>query len=59
MKSPRERMMIDKFLERTLAYNARMVAAVNQHGFILIDVLQSDVAALTERRLSTLGIDKR
>ena len=52
-------MMIDKFLERTLAYNARMVAAVNQHGFILIDVLQSDVAALTERRLSTLGIDKR
>ena len=58
-KSPRERMMIDKFLERTLAYNARMVDAVSQHGFILVDVLQSNVTELTERCLSTLGIDER
>ena len=28
-KSPREQRMIDKFLERTIAYNARMVEAVN------------------------------
>ena len=55
-KSPRERMMIDKFLERTLAYNARMVAVVNQHGFTLVDVMQSNATELTERCLSTLGI---
>ena len=30
-KSPRERMMIDKFLKRTLAYNARMVQAVSEN----------------------------
>ena len=59
LKSARERMMIDRFLERTLAYNARMVAAADQHRFILIDVLQSDVKELTERRLPALGIDKR
>ena len=58
LKSPGERMMIDKFLERTLAYNACMVDAVNQHGFILVDVLQSNVIELTERCLSTLGIDE-
>ena len=58
-KSPGERMMIDKFLERTLAYNARMVDAVSQHGFILIDVLQSNVTELAERCLSALDIDER
>ena len=51
--------MIDRLLERTLAYNARMVAAANQHVFILVDVLKSDVKELTERRLPALGIDKR
>ena len=54
-KSPREREMIDKFLQRTLAYDALMVEAVRQHGFILVDVLQSDVTELTERCLSALG----
>lgn len=58
-KSPRERMMIDKFLERTLAYNARMVGAVNRHGFILVDVFQANVMELTERCLSTLGSNER
>ena len=57
-KSPRERIMIDKFLERTLAYNARMVEAVNRHGFALIDVTQSNVTELTEKCLSTLGINE-
>lgn len=58
-KSPRDRMMIDKFLERTLVYNARMVDAVTRHGFILVDVLQSNVTELTGRCLSALGIDQR
>ena len=47
--------MIDKFLQRALAYDALMVEAVRQHGFILVDVLQSDVTELTERCLSALG----
>lgn len=57
-KSPAERIIIDKFLERTLAYNARMVEAVNQHGFLLVDVSQTDVTELTETCLSTLGINE-
>ena len=52
-KSPREQLMIDKFLERTLAYNALLVNAVNRHGFILVDVLQSDATDLSERCLSS------
>ena len=58
-KSPRDRMMIDKFLERTLVYNARMVDAVTRRGFILVDVLQSNVTELTERCLSALAVDQR
>ena len=58
-KSPRERMMIDKFLERTLAHNARMVDAVNQYGFILVDVMQSNVTELAERCISALDTDER
>ena len=55
-KSSRERMMIDKFLERTLAFNARMIAAVKRQGFILVDILHSDVEDLTERCLSVLDL---
>ena len=51
--------MIDKFLQRTLAYNALMVDAVIRHGFMLVDVLQSNVTELTERCLSTLGLNGR
>ena len=58
-KSPRDRMMIDKFLERTLVYNARMVDAVIRHGLILVDVLRFDVKELTERCLPALGIDRQ
>ena len=58
-KSSRERLLIDKFLQRTLAYNARMVDAVSRHGFILVDVLQSNAAELADRCLSALGIDNR
>ena len=51
--------MIDKFLARTLAYDALMVDAVRRHGFMLVDVLQSNVTELTERCLSKLDIDER
>ncbi len=54
-KAPRERRMIDKFLERTLAYNARMVEAVNRLSFNLLDVEHSSGAQLTDRCLSILG----
>ena len=58
-KSPRERKMIDKFLARTLAYDALMVDAVSRNGFMLVDVLQSNVTELTERCLSKRDIDER
>ena len=47
-KSPREQLMIDKFLERTLAYNAMLVDRVDQHGFSLVDVLQSNMTELID-----------
>ena len=54
-RSPGEGTLIDKFVERTLAYNARMVEAVNRHGFILLDVSRSNISELTQICLSTLG----
>ena len=53
-KSPRERRMIDKFLERTLVYNAQMIEVADRYGFILVDVQQSNVTELTKRCLSIL-----
>ena len=53
-KPPRGRMMIDKFLERTLAYNALMVEIVKRHGLTLIDVLKSSPEELNRRCLSLL-----
>ncbi len=55
-KSPIEREMIDKFLQRTLAYNVRMVDAVRRSGFVLMDVQQSSMAELTERCMTSLGV---
>ena len=57
-KSHREQITIDKFLDRTLAYNARMVDAVNRHGFTLVNVRQSNATELAERCLSTLSINE-
>ena len=57
-KTLRKRRMIDKFLERTLVYNAQMIEIANQHGFILVDVLQSNVEELTKRCLSILSINE-
>ncbi len=56
-KSPRERMMVDKFLLRTLAYDSRMAEAVGRHGFILVGVPESDLTELTARCLSVLSLD--
>ena len=58
-KSPREQLMIDKFLERTLAYNALLVDAVNQQGLTLVDVLQSNVTELIEGRLSSVRKERQ
>ena len=54
-KSSREREMIDKFLQRSVSYNVRMVDAVRKQGLVLVDVLESDATELTERCLSVLG----
>ena len=58
-KSPRARAMVDKFLERTLIYNAKMVEVVNRHDYVLVDVLQSDVAELADRCLARLSVYQR
>ena len=54
-KSGREREMVDKFLERTVAYNTRMVEVVNRRGFNLVDVMDSNATDLAERCLLALG----
>ncbi len=54
-KSPRERAMIDKFLKRSLAYDKRMVEAVNRHGFALLDVSRSNIAELTQTCLTAFS----
>ena len=55
-KGHRDRRMIDKFLERTIVYDARMVEAVKRRGFTLVDVLGSDATELAERCLLALGV---
>ncbi len=57
-KSPRERRMIDKFLERTIVYNALMVKAVNRHAFTLLEVQRSNAMEIAEKVLATLGFDE-
>ena len=42
-KSPRERLMVGKFLQRTIAYNSLMIEVVSRHGFALVDGSQSSV----------------
>ena len=57
-KTVRGKMMIDKFLERTLAYDALMVEVAGRHGLALVDVLQSSPEELTGRCLSVLSVDR-
>ena len=45
-KTGREKMMIDKFLGRTLAYDALMVEVAGRNGLALVDVLQSSTEEL-------------
>ena len=54
-----ERLMVDKFLDRTLVYNERMIDVVDRHGFVRVDVLQSGVAGLTDRCLAALNAVQR
>ena len=56
-KSRREQMMIDKFFERTIAYDERMVDSVNRLEFPLLHVRSSNVTELTQRCLSILGVE--
>lgn len=56
-KTCREKTMIDKFIGRTLAYDALMVQVAERHGLTLVDVLQSSPEELTNRCLSVLNMD--
>jgi 2-phosphoglycerate kinase len=54
-KSPREKKMIDKFLERTYLYNERMMDAVNRLGLVSMDVENaSTLDELTDKCLAVL-----
>lgn len=57
-KSIREKMMIDKFIKRTIAYNALMVEAVNRHAFTLLEVQRPDAMEIAEKVLAKLGFDE-
>ena len=56
-KSDAEKMMIDKFIGRTLAYDTLMVEVVKCHGLTIVDVLQSSPDELTDKCLSVLKLD--
>ena len=56
-KSQRERRMVDKFLARSLLYNAQMMDAVREHGLVSMDVNAASVDELTQRCLSLLGLE--
>ena len=58
-RSAVERSIVDKFLDRTLAYNEQMIDAVECHGFRRVDVLRSSVAELTDRCLAALNAQQR
>ena len=56
-KSQRARRMVDKFLERSLLYNAQMMDAIRLHGLVSVDVSAASVDELTQRCLSLLGLE--
>ena len=49
--------MVDKFLARSLLYNAQMMDAIRQHELVSMDVNTAGVDELTERCLSLLGLE--
>ena len=58
-KSPIERKMVDKFLERTLIYDAKMTEVVRRHDFTLVHVSNHDVTELTNTCLARLKVGHR
>ena len=56
-KSQRERVMVDKFLKRSLLYNAQMMDAIRQHGLMSVDVNAASVDELAQKCLSLLGLE--
>lgn len=58
-RSAVERSMVDKFVDRTLAYNEQMIDAVERHEFRRVDILRSSVAELTDRCLAALNAPQR
>ena len=53
-RSHLERNLVQKFLERTLIYDAKMTEIVNRHGLILLDVSESNVGELADKCLARL-----
>ncbi len=49
-----ERLIVDKFLDRTLAYNEQMIRVIDRRGFLRIDVLECGVAELADRCMTAL-----
>ena len=56
-KSQRARTMVDKFLQRTLVYNAHMMQAIRRHDLVSINVDGACVSELSWTCLSLLGRD--
>ena len=57
-KSPRGKMMVDKFLKRTIVYNQKMMDQVRRYGLASIDVDGASVCELSQRCLSLLGLER-
>ena len=56
-KSSREKLMVDKFLQRTLVYNQKMMDQIRQHGLATIDVEGASASELARRCQSLLGLE--
>ncbi len=56
-KPQREKRMVDKFLARSLSYNAQMKDAIRQHGLVSVGVNAANVDELAQRCLSLLGLE--
>ena len=57
-KSPRGKMMVGKFLKRTIVYNQKMMDQVRRYGLASIDVDGASVCELSQRCLSLLGLER-
>lgn len=57
-RSQRERRMVDKFLGRSLLYNAQMMDVVRQYGLVSMDMSAASVDELTASCASLLGLEQ-